>query len=131
MRQYSLFDAATGDAIGQGGIANMAFDSVAEPGQVIFEGHYVRTHYYDPTTEELVEKTDMGTSIDVQATLPGETVTISNVPVGTKAEVGDDEVIVDDGVLTLTTVDEGRYVIYLTHREHLPVNYEVFCDDGS
>lgn len=128
MRPYSLFDATTGEGIAQGAVQHMEFDKLAEPGQVIIEGNYIRTHYYDPGAQDIAERSPMGTSIDGTLTVPGGTVTVTGIPVGTTATVGDDVVQVDDGILTLTTQTIGRYMIHLDHFQYLPEHYEVNCE---
>ena len=132
MKEFTTFDATTGATLAYGLLPNSFFYNYDQPNEIIIEGKYGTTHWMDVATENLIERTAMGTSIDATTVLPGGTVTISGIPAGTSLDIDEpDTAIIDDGVAEVTLDKEGVYILALRHYKHFDDVYRVTCDDGS
>lgn len=124
MMVYTLYDETTGD-IGAT-LSNIALD-VPEGFKHVM-GRYPNNQYYvDLASEQAVVKTASGMTIDATSISLGQSVTISGIPVGTKALVDgvQDPIIVDDGELEITPSSIGGFNISLSHTQHFIEDFTV------
>ncbi len=109
---YVNYDKDTGEIIFTGSGAAIHLDSVKnnEYGYLEVEGDH-RLHYVDLETKELRDKIPFDLTVNEM--------TISGIPVGTNARVGDDFYIVDDGILEITSDIPETIRITLKHVNYL------------
>lgn len=130
MRAFAVFDIQTGRGVRQGQCQDGHWEQqYDEATQVIYEGDYIHDHWYDSASDSLIPRDPSPVTIDRTEVLVGETVTLSNIPVGAEMLVGREMVTVDDGVLIVTFDTIGGYSIKFSHIKYLRQIWEVVVNE--
>lgn len=126
MIDYLVYDVITGRILKCGSCPESMLYLQAHEGLEIKTGHADNSKQY-VLDGKVVNKPNFPVSIDKTTVVPGELVTINNVPIGTKAFVDGEMFTVDDGSLSLTFDIEGEYKILMDCFPYLPYEGTIIC----
>ena len=125
MRDYTVFDEATGRPLRYGKCPYLALRYQGGEGEIAEEGDYAADYYRDPSTGALALRADLAATIDRTSVAVGQTVSVSGLPTTCSITVDGQPVEITDGVLTFEPLTSGAYIIRVDLVEFKPLRWRV------
>jgi len=128
MKTFTIYDPETGVIKRSGYCPDRDVGLQAQDGEEMIEGSSdFRTQYV--VSGEVVSRPPMPFYIDRDGVAIGGVATVTMLPVGTVVKVdGQDEVVVDDGVLEFTFDTAGEYQVEMKKFPYLDKTLVITCD---
>ena len=123
---FCIYKTATGEPVLFGLSGNV--NSVGyEPDESIFYGRFSPDqHKINPATGEREDKTVFHLTYSALTAGVDETITVSNIPAGTKVGLRRmPKDTTNNGVVEFTADEAGTYTLYLVHDDYVPLTLEL------